>query len=422
LLAVGLAPLAHRGAWADTTYAIRTIVKSGATVGSVQIGDLIGPGTLNDAGQLLFLAQNVNGGQALLLYADGKFTSLVVPGQDAPGGKWPADVVLRGAGGMNQRGNIAFAATVASGQPNNYGTFFRDAQAQTLTPVALPGMPAVNGQVFEPGPPPSAATPAINNRDEIVLGGNLKNAAGAAARSVFFRSPDGKLLPVALPDQALPGGRVMQELGGALSINDAGVVTFRALRKDDPATGYCGYLWENGTITPVAVFGQAMPGGATITTVTALRVNNKNRSVLVAAHLSSAPDEAGLYRFLDGQLTPLAVPGQEMPGGGKLATVLEANVAPAGFNATNSISQANEAGQHLFCAALEDNSEALYLLDADGKLSLVLKTGQTTDQGPINVLLTGPGVALNTPGQAAITVGIGDDGTNSLLLLTPAAQ
>ena len=37
--------------------------------------------------------------------------------------------------------------------------------------------------------------------------------------------------------------------------------------------------------------------------------------------------------------------------------------------------------------------------------SRVLKTGQTADQGQINVLLTGPGVALNSRGQAAITVG-----------------
>jgi hypothetical protein len=417
LPALALTLLTQGGACADTTYKIQSLLKSGDTVRGVKIGSLIGAGTLNDAGQLLFLAENAAGGQALLLYAGGTFSPLVVGGQDSPGGKWPADVVVRGAGGMNQRGDLVFAATVATGTQPIYGTFFRDAQAQTITPVALVGMPAVNGRAFEPGPP--SATPAINNVDDIALGGNLKNAAGVAVRTVFFRERDGKLLPVALPDQVLPGGRQMQDLGGAISINDAGMVTFRAHRQGDPDTGYSGYVWENGVLTPVAVVDQAMPNGAKITTVTALRVNDKNRSILVAAHLNNMPDQAGLYRFLDGQLTPLVTPGQAMPGGSNLVTVKENFVSPAGYNAVNNISQGNEAGEHLFLGELEDGSEGAYVLGADGKLTLVLKSGTDSTLGPVTDLVDGVGVALNTQRQAAFTIGIGDDGANYLVLLTP---
>jgi hypothetical protein len=420
LPALCLALLIQGGARADTSYKLQSLLKSGDTVGGVKIGSLIGAGTLNDAGQLLFLAENAAGGQALLLYAGGNFSALVVGGQDSPGGKWPADVIVRGAGGMNQRGDLVFAATVATGTQPIYGTFFRDAQTQTIAPVALVGMPAVNGMAFEPGPP--SATPAINNIDDIALGGNLKNAAGVAVRTVFFRGRDGKLLPVALPDQVLPGGRQMQDLGGAISINDAGMVTFRAHRQGDPDTGYSGYVWENGVLTPVAVFDQAMPNGAKITTVTALRVNNKNRSILVAAHLNSTPDQAGLFRFANGQLTPLVTPGQTMPGGGKLVTVDENFVSPAGYNAVNNISQGNEAGAHLFLGELEDGSEGAYVLDADGKLTLVLQSGTDSALGPVTDLVDGVGVALNTGGQAAFTIGISDDGTNYLALLSPVAQ
>jgi hypothetical protein len=416
VLAVGLTLLGHPATWADTHYTIQRIVTSGDTVGDLRIGTGLAPGTLNDKGWLAFIAPIAGRGEALIQYADGKLMPLVLGGQDAPGGRWAKSVDLLIPISMNQRGNVAFAATVTIGDKTTWGTFTWDSQARTFAPVALVGMPAVNDLTFVPGSQPTA--PVINNQDEVAFLAFVNDAAGQAQRAVFFLGPDRKLAPVALPDQELPGGGTLAHLGGP-TLNDAGTVTLRVRRHGDPASAYGGYVWEKGTITAVAAVGAAAPGGATIVNVSALRVNNQNRTVLVAARLSTSRDRAGLYRFADGQLAPVVVPGQEMPGGGKLRSVVEQS-GLSGIGAVGNISLANELGQYVFLADLEGGGRAAYRVDPDGQLTLILKSGATTELGQITGIRQELGVALNSQGQVALTVRI-DGGPETIVLLTPTA-
>lgn len=417
VLAAGLALLAHPATWADTHYTIQRIVTAGDTLGDLRIGTGLAPGTLNDKGWLAFIAPTAGRGEALIQSADGKLTPLVVGGQDVPGGKWAKGVNLVTPISMNQRGNVAFAATVTIGDQTTWGTFTWDSQARTFAPVALVGMPAVNDRTFVPGSQPTA--PGINNRDEIAFQAFVNDAAGQAQHAVFFLGEDRKLAPVALPDQELPGGGTSARLAGPTTLNDAGVVSFRARRHGDPESAYGGYVWEKGTLTAVAAVGAAAPGGATIVSVSALRVNNQNRTVLVAARRSTGGGRAGLYRFADGQLAPVVAPGQELPGGGTLKSVVE-QLGSAGVNAVGNISLANELGQHVFLADLEGGGRAAYRVDADGTLSLILKSGATTELGQITSIRQELGVALNSAGQVALTVRI-DGGPETIVLLTPTA-
>jgi hypothetical protein len=48
--------------------------------------------------------------------------------------------------------------------------------------------------------------PAINNREEIAFSLFVNNTAGKSQMGAFFLGADGKLLPIALPGQALAGG------------------------------------------------------------------------------------------------------------------------------------------------------------------------------------------------------------------------
>src|SRR2546422_67111 len=85
------------------------------------------------------------------------------------------------------------------------------------------------------------------------------------------------------------------------------------------------------------------------------------------------------------------------------------------------VSAANEAGEHAFLAILEDNSTAAYRMDAAGKLSLILKSGTTTDLGTITQVGSGDAAPnLNSKGQVALTVQL-DGGNDTLALLTPTA-
>ena len=106
----------------------------------------------------------------------------------------------------------------------------------------------------------------------------------------------------------------------------------------------------------------------------------------------------------------MAVVGQAMPGGGLLAGVDRDEVSPA-----------NELGQRAFVGRLHDGRTALYRVDADGTVSLILMSGTLTDQGRVTDLGIGGGgsfgESLNSRGQMA--VGARPDGVDTLLLITP---
>jgi hypothetical protein len=417
---LGLTLLAPGAAGAETTYRIRSIARLGDLAGEVRIKDPgdFEIGTLNDNGQLAFVTENAAGGETLIQYSDGKLTPIVAAGKDAPGGKWGKPALgIYAIVSMNESGNVVFAAAVTGGGKTAYGTYLWDPKAQQVTPVALTGMPAVNNLTFETG---GGFAPAINNRNEVALVAEVKNAAGKAQQGIFFLGSDGKLLPVALPDEALPGGGQVAS-AWLPSISDAGVIAFVALPQGQgggkPAEGkghFNAYLWEPGTLTPVAVVGMDAPGGGKITDVLRALVNNKNRNVLVEARVGNGAP--ALYLSAERKLTPVAVPGQEMPGGGKLKAVLSTG-NPFG------VSVANEAGQHAFLATLEDGTTAAYRVDMDGQLSLILKSGTTTDLGQITKVGRGIGdsigVGINTTGQVALTVQIAGVKQDTLVLLTP---
>src|SRR5207244_256077 len=85
---------------------------------------------------------------------------------------------------------------------------------------------------------------------------------------------------------------------------------------------------------------------------------------------------------------------------------------------TPDISAGTEAGQHAFLATLDDNSMALYRVDVDGALSLVLKSGATTPLGKVTGFGKDLSPAMNSQGQVVASVQF-DGGPDTLVLLTP---
>jgi hypothetical protein len=414
VLAAGLALLAPGAARAVglTGYTIRPIARLGDRVADVTMrkGSNFQISTLNDSGQLALVTENAAGGEMLLQYANDQFIPIAVGGGDAPGGRWVKQLGFTGPVSMNQRGDIAFAANATIGGTTGLGAFRWDSQSQKVTLVAFKGMPTVNNLTFVNGITVRGNSgvyiyPFINNSGEIAFPADVKNAAGATRSGVFFLGRDSQLQAVAVPDQALPGGGKVQD-AYPTGINDTGVVAFVS-----PPNG--AYVWENGTIAPVALVGMEIPGLGKIASISSIRVNNKDRTALVAMQLNSTSAPVGFYRWVDGQFTRLFIVGQDMPGGGKL----KQPYLPFAIN---------DAGQFAFRATLSDGSTAAYLLDTGGTLSLVLKSGTTTDLGTITQLLTADtspssyGIGLNSKGQVALPVKIGT-GAPTLVLLTPAA-
>jgi hypothetical protein len=419
LTLLALALLLPGAARAQTTYKIQPILKVGDTVGgfSIATGYQFYVGPLNDLGQLALGAGTTTGSkpELLLQYADGQLTTIGGPGLVAPGGSFPADVTFDWPFGMNQLGNLVFVGTHKSGS-NPFGTFLWDNPAKKLTAVALTGMPAVNNLTFQTG---GDFSPAINNFGDIVFPAKVLNTAGKPALGLFFLGRDGKLLPIVLPDQQLPGGQTLANAPSGMlpSINDAGTVAFLAVSKGSSVAS--AYLWEQGSLSPLATLGMDAPGGGQFKAIAGAWVNNPSRSVLLAASLKGASGPFGLYRFAGGTITPLVVPGQEMPGGGQYKELFSGSMSYYG------VSGANDAGQHAFEAVLADGSQGAYQVDADGKLSLILKSGANTELGPFTGFgragssSNSTGISLNNRGQVALAVKIAG-GPDTVVLLTPA--
>jgi hypothetical protein len=161
------------------------------------------------------------------------------------------------------------------------------------------------------------------------------------------------------------------------------------------------------------------PGGGKLASVRGAYVNSRNRNVLLEVALQDPrTGPSALYLLAGGNLIPVAVPGQEMPGGGKLQNVSSSLLG----NLNPTLSFPNAAGQYALSARLDSGSGA-YRIDADGSLSLILKSGMMTDLGQVTgvgLASTGSfGVGLNSSGQVALPVSI--DTVPMIVLLTPTA-
>src|SRR5262249_49169286 len=133
------------------------------------------------------------------------------------------------------------------------------------------------------------------------------------------------------------------------------------------------YLWEKGNLTSILSVGQALPGWGTAASILDARLNNNNRNVLIDVRADKAGGApSGFYLWSQGDLKPVAVPGQTMPDGGRFSKVL------GGLHGSF-----NDLGQYIFPAILEGGDHAVYLIDPEGNLSPVLRTGMTTDLGKI---------------------------------------
>jgi len=341
---------------------IQQIARAGDTVGGTRIKPDAGffVGGLNDQGRITFAANSVPNGQLLLQYSGEVLSPLVVPGGDAPGGKWSKNTQIRSPVCQNEQGSIVFAADLLTGGKSAVGTFQWDAPSGPVRLLALDGMVAAQSLTFAVG---GSQTAVLNNAGDVALVGKVRNMAGQPRDGVFFLGRDGRLQPVVVPDQELPdGGQVLS--AWLPSLNDAGPVALDVQIRNVPADRL--YLWEQGLLTALPPLTKEVTRGLHFTGFTGVWLNNKNRNVLMAGHFHTLAGAANaLYLLADGKMLPVAAPGQEMPGGGRFLTLQPQDPADLDTSLASGVSAANEAGQHAVLALLQGGATAAYLMDAD---------------------------------------------------------
>jgi hypothetical protein len=421
-----LVPLALR---AETHYRIQPIVQLGEPIGDAGIvpSNLLWVGGLNDEGQILFSVGDMSGGQlghALIFFADNQYIPVMAHGQAAPTayGVWPQTAWSDRPKSPNRLGNVAFVASSEVNSATRYelSIYLWDYAARAVSRVVERDTPAGSELVIHSPHLDFRGAPAINNFNEIAFQGQARDPAGKSTTGIFLLGRDRKVIPVALRSRPLPNGLLLGEPGFP-AINDAGMVTFTGLREDrrTGAAFVSCYVWEKGEVRVVAEAGQDSPNGVKLAHALETRLNNKNRNVLLTASSkqNNQGDADSLYLWSEGQLIPVLQPGQRLPGGGQFRLVQNLGV-----------SEGNELGQHAILLGLvEDgvNRTGLYLMEPDGKLSLILKSHTTSELGEIQAVgqstLGGFNylhVGLNNKGQFVTNLRYGDR-KNAIVLLTP---
>lgn len=212
---------------------------------------------------------------------DGSISSVVSPGDPAPGGS-TFDAAQNPW--INNGGDIAFGAHVAGEKcvdifagPIYCGesVYLMKAATGRITSIAHQGSPAPGGETYR-----IAFGPVLNSRGDIVFIGVIDDLSQECAtsilncrRGVFFHS-GGTTFPIARPGDPLPGGGKVLTAASYTStydLNSRGDVSFTA-KLDTTTNGVADtglYVWSYGSLHLVARTGTVIPRVGTIVTLQA---------------------------------------------------------------------------------------------------------------------------------------------------------
>jgi hypothetical protein len=283
----------------------------------------------------------------------------------------------------------------------------------------------------------------INNRGDIIYQGFATGTAvspsmppnyNGASLALYEQNKDGVSTRIVGPGDAAPGGHVFDDAWNG-SNNNAGDIAFSGHVEGDPcifigvpfACGDSLYLRNGatGAITSIAHQGDPAPGGGTFSTVFGGLVNGADQVAFVGSTGADNTPPYNMYQWSKGVVTPVAVAGQPMPGGG--------NYASASGNA-GTFGQNNHADVS-FTAALDTVTNGLNDTGAyvwsHGVLHLVARTGTVipgvgtiarlgeflNNNGGTNPPAYSMGGVINNRGQVFFTATL-TDGAQVLLVAT----
>jgi hypothetical protein len=200
----------------------------------------------------------------------GEISSLVSPGDQAPGGG-SFDFVQNPW--INDRGDVAFGAHVAGEECVGIGSgalicgesvYVMKAATGEIRSIAHQGDPAPGGGTYR-----IAFGPVLNDRREIAFIGDLTPPPNVAQSLGLFLHSGNNTIPIARPGDPLPGGGNLLTAGFYVStydLNNRGDVSFTATldTKTNGAADTGLYVWSRGSLHLVARTGTVIPGVGTI--------------------------------------------------------------------------------------------------------------------------------------------------------------
>ena len=306
---------------------------------------------------------------------------------------------------LNNAGQLSFTAFVngVTGAPNGLpfyqGAYRADGVAAPVeiarTGRAAPGTGGTFDALLD--------GTFLSGGGQVAFHPTIRTTAGATPTDGIYRG-DGAAapVPVAVAGQAVPGGGTFA-LFGEPAINDAGRVAFRA--DVLPAAGpprEVGLFRDGLTgVEPIARAGQAVPGGNGTFATLGRPAINKPAQVAFAANLANTTggtaDDRGVYRGDGATLTQIARRGEAAPGGGTFAALGDVAL--------------NDPGQVAFYASVagtpggSSDDTGLFLGDGSATPVRIAQEGQAPVGGNGRFLTLGT-PALNSSGLVAFFAGL----------------
>ena len=204
----------------------------------------------------------------------GRITSVVSPGDPAPGG---STFDFAENPWNNDSGDVAFGAHVVGDDIIDFGVpqasrifsaesiYVKKAATGQILSIAHQGAPAPGGGTYR-----LAFGPVINNSGQIVFIGDLTPSPDVAMALGVFLYTGGMTIPVARPGDAMPGGGHLANASFYVfnyQVNNAGDVAFNGTLDTTDAEGahdHGLYVWSRGYLRLVARTGTVVPGVGTI--------------------------------------------------------------------------------------------------------------------------------------------------------------
>ncbi|HYK90448.1 MAG TPA: choice-of-anchor tandem repeat NxxGxxAF-containing protein [Acidobacteriota bacterium] len=157
----------------------------------------------------------------------------------------------------------------------------------------------------------------LNNVGQIGFSSDL--TGGSAAKGAFLYS-HGQISPIALQGQAAPGGSpgLTFRAFSAPFVNDSGDAVFVAFVSDSGPTVYAVYLFSGNQLTKVADSTMSAPGapGRNFYLFRSPQINNRG-DIVFEADLDSSPPLNGLWMVSGGVLKPVVLGTDMIPGTGQ---------------------------------------------------------------------------------------------------------
>jgi hypothetical protein len=207
--------------------------------------------------------------------AKGHIAQLVVPGDAAPGGgtfDYAVEPWINDGGDVSFIGHIAGEESVVEGFPPQAvtisalgGLYVKDGATGTIRTIVHAGDAGPGGVHFR-----QAFHDVMNNRADIGFFGDIMPAPDSNENIGVFLSSGGKIITIARPGDAMPGGGNLLNaslVGGNIHINNRGDVVFSGVldTKDSngfPDTGLFGS--SHGQLSVIARAGTGIPGVGTV--------------------------------------------------------------------------------------------------------------------------------------------------------------